>query len=85
MEKDDVKYFQIKVRIDEELVLNRFKEFLNSVNLSYACAYNPIGQFWDVFIGAIGEDRKKFVYSAINEFVETERCIRGDELYERSW
>lgn len=85
MEKYAVKYFQIKVRIDEELVFNRFKKFLKSANLSYSCTYNPIGQFWDVFIGAEGEDMLKFVYSAINEFVETERCIRGDELYERIW
>ena len=85
MDKDAVKYFQIKVRIDEELVFNRFKEFLNSVNLSHVCTYNPIGQFWDVFIDVEGEDMKKFVYSAINEFVENERYIRGDELYERSW
>ena len=83
MNKDAVKYFQISVRIDEEFVLNRFKEFLNSSNLSYAYIYNPRGQFWDVFINAEGEDVKKVVYSKIETFFENEMYNKGSELYER--
>ena len=85
MQKDTVKYFQIKVRFDEELVFNKFKEFLNNVNLHYVYTYNPIGQFWDVFIDAEGEVMKKAVYNAIELFVETERYVKGDKLYERIW
>lgn len=85
MKKDAVKIFQINVRIDEEFVLDRFKEFLNSVNLSYAYTYSPIGQHWDVFINVEGEDMKKVAYNEILMFFENERYIRGDELYERSW
>ena len=85
MEKDAVKIFQINVRIYEELVLNRFKEFLNSVDLSYVNIYNPIGEFWNVFINVEGEGMKKVAYSAIKMFFENERYIRGDEFYERKW
>lgn len=85
MEKDAVKIFQIIVEIEEKCVLERFKIFLNSANLSYVHTYNPIKQSWKVFIDIEGEAMKKVVDSAINTFVETERYIRGDELYERSW
>ena len=85
MEKDVIKIFQINVRIYEEFVLNRFKEFLNDVTLSYTCIYSPIGQFWDVFINVEGEGMRKVTYSAIKMFFENERYIRGDELYERMW
>lgn len=85
MEKDDVRYFQIIVRIEEKCVLDRFKIFLNNANLSCVHIYNPKGQFWDVFINVEGKAMKKFVYSVIKEFVETERCNRGDEFYERGW
>ena len=85
MKEDAVKMFQINVRIDEEFVFDKFKEFLNSVNLSYDYTYSPRGQHWDVFINVKGEDMKKDVYSAIKTFFETNRYINGDELYERSW
>ena len=83
MEKDVTKYFQIKVRFDEELVFDKFKEFLNNANLHYVYTYSPIGQFWNVFIDAEGEIMKKAVYSAIELFVEAERYVKRDELYER--
>ena len=85
MEKDSVKIFQIIVEIEEKCVLERFKIFLNNANLSCVHTYNPIIQRWKVFIDVEGEDMKKFVYSAINEFVENEKYNRGDEFYERSW
>lgn len=85
MEKDVVKYFQINARFYEELVFNKFKEFLNSVNLHYVSIYNAMGQFWDVFINVEGEVMKKAVYIAIELFVEAERYAKGDELYERKW
>lgn len=85
MEKDVVKYFQIDVRIDEKVAFDRFKEFLNNANLYYTFTYNPIGQFWKVFIDVEGEAMKKVVYSVIKTFVENERYIRGDGLYERKW
>ena len=85
MKKDAIKIFQINVRIYEEFVLSRFKEFLNSVNLHYTCIYNPIGQLWDVFINVEGEDMKKVAYSAIKLFFENEKYNRGGELYERMW
>lgn len=84
MKKDAVKYFQIIVEIEEKCVLERFKIFLNNANLSYVHTYSPIKQSWKVFIDVEGEAMKKVVYSAINTFVETEICNRGDEFYERS-
>ena len=85
MNKDNVKYFQIIVEIEEKCVLERFKIFLNNANLSYVHTYNPINQRWKVFIDVEGEDMKKAVESVIKTFVETERYIRGDEFYERGW
>ena len=85
MNKDNVKLFQIEVRIDEEFVLNRFKEFLDNVNLHYVYTYNPISQYWKVFIDVEGEIMKKAVDSVIKLFEETERYVRGDKLYERIW
>lgn len=85
MEKDDIRYFQIIVEIEEKCVLDRFKIFLNNANLSYVHTYNPIKQSWKVFIDVEGEAMKKVVYSVIKKFVETERCNRGDEFYERGW
>ena len=85
MEKDDLKYFQIDVRIYEKEVFDRFKEFLNNANLYYTYTYNPIGQFWKVFINVEGIAMKKVVYSVIETFIENERYIRGDGLYERKW
>lgn len=85
MEKDDIRYFQIIVEIEEKCVLDRFKIFLNNANLSYVHTYNPIKQSWKVFIDVEGEDMKKVVYSVIKKFVETERYNRGDEFYERGW
>lgn len=84
MNVNDIKYFQYEVRIDEEVVLERFKEFLKNVNLHYVYTYNPISQYWKVFIDVEGEIMKKAVESAIKLFVETERYIKGDRLYERS-
>ena len=84
MNKDAVKYFQFEVRVYEELVLERFKEFLNNVNLHYVYTYNPINQYWKVFIDVEGEIMKKAVDSVIKLFVETERYIKGSEFYERS-
>ena len=85
MNKDDGKYYQIKVRIGEEAVLERFKEFLNDVTLSYTCIYIPIWQSWNVFINVEGEDMKKAVESVIKLFIETESYMKVGELYERSW
>lgn len=84
MEKDVVKFFQIIVEIEEKCVLERFKIFLKNANLSYVHTYSPITQRWKVFIDVEGEAMKKVVYSVINTFVENERYIKGDELYERS-
>lgn len=85
MEKDTNKYYQIKVVIYEEPILDRIKIFLEDANLSYSCTYNPIGQFWNVFIDAVSEAMRKVVYSAIKLFVATERYISGGKLYERMW
>lgn len=85
MEKDAVKYFQIIVEIEEKYVLERFKIFLNNANLSYVHTYSPIKQSWKVFIDVECEAMKKVVDSVIKTFVENERYIQGDELYERSW
>lgn len=85
MNKDVNKYYQIKVVIYEEPILDRIKIFLEDADLSYVYTYNPLGQFWNVFIDAEGEAMKKVVYSAIKLFVATERYIRGDVLYEGMW
>ena len=77
MNKNDIKYFQYEIRIEEEVVLERFKEFLNNVNLRYVYVYNPISQDWKVFIDVEGEIMKKAVESAIKLFVEVERNIKG--------
>ena len=84
MNKDAVKYFQLDIMIEEEVVLERFKEFLNDVNLHYVYTYNPIRQFWNVFIDVDSEIMKKSVESVIKLFVEAERYIKGSEFYERS-
>lgn len=84
MEKNAIKYFQIIVEIEEKCMLERFKIFLNNANLSYVHTYSPIKQSWKVFIDVEGEAMKKVVDSVIKTFVENERYIRGDELYERS-
>ena len=77
MDKDYIKYFQIVVRVDEKLILDRFKEFLNDANLHCVYTYNPISQYWEVFIDVEGEIMKKVVESAIKLFVKTERYIKG--------
>ena len=85
MNKDNVKYFQIIVEIEEKCVLERFKIFLNNANLSYVHTYNPINQRWKVFIDVEGEDMKKAVESVIKLFIETESYMKDGELYERIW
>ena len=85
MNKNDIKYFQIVVRVDEKLILDRFKEFLKDANLHYVYTYNAICQYWEVFIDCEGEDMKKTVESTVKIFVERERYTNGDKLYERMW
>lgn len=85
MHENNIKYFQIVIRVDEKLILNRFKEFLNDANLHYVYTYNPRGLYWQVFIDCEGEDMKKIVESKVKLFIETERYANGDKLYERMW
>ena len=84
MNIDKVKYFQYVVNVEEKWVLDRFKELLDNVNLHYVCTYNPISQYWKVFIDVNGEDIEKDIESVIKLFVEANRYIKGSEFYERS-
>lgn len=84
MNKNAIKYFQYDVRVEEEVVLERFKKLLDYVNLHYVCIYNPISQYWDVLIDVEEEDLKKDVESIIKLFEEANRYIKGSEFYERS-
>ena len=85
MNIDEIKYFQYVVRTEKEVVLERFKELLDNANLHYVCTYNPISQYWDVFITVNGEDIEKYIESIIKLFDEANRYIKGSEFYERSW
>ena len=85
MNIDTIKYFQYEVRIEEEVVLERFKKILDHVNLHYVCIYNPISQYWKVFIDVKEEDLEKNVESIITLFDEANIYIKGSEFYERSW
>ena len=84
MNIDEIKYFQYNVRIEKEVVLERFKELLDNANLHYVYTYNPISQYWDVFITVNGKDIEKYSESIIKLFDEANRYIKGSEFYERS-
>ena len=84
MNRDATKYFQYAITIEEEVVFERFKEFLNDVNLHYVYTYNPICRYWKVFIDVEGKIMKKAVESAIKLFVGIERYIKEGEFYDRS-
>ena len=84
MNIDAIKYFQYEVRIEEEVVLERFKKLLDHVNLHYVYIYNPISKYWEVFIDVNEEDLEKDIESIIKLFDEANKYIKGSEFYERS-
>lgn len=78
--------FKVNVTFNEELVFERFKEFLKSANLTYDFTYNPKGDFWNVFIYGKGEIMRKAVNSTISVFIDIEKYFKEEEKRgERKW
>ena len=76
--------FHCETTIYNELVFERFKKFLEDVNLSYHYKYNPVAEFWNVFVTGYGNVMQQAVKSAIALFIDIEKYFKENEKNERS-
>lgn len=69
--------WQETVTIGDEIVAYKFMKFLESINLKYERAINPVGNYTNVFISGTGVVMRKAVYSAIELFKSIDKYFYG--------